>query len=121
MRLLVCFFLAMLPLLATAAPASSAQGDDPIVEQLRVLAPPVPEYPSLSKRLEEQGTVRLYLHLLADGTVGEVRVQRSSGYARLDAAALEASKTLKFTPARTRSGKAADVWAILPVEFRLED
>ena len=111
----------MLPLLASAASAPPAQDDDPIVEQVRVLVPPAPEYPNLSKRLGERGTVQLYMHLLADGTVGEVRVQRSSGYARLDKSALEASTTLKFTPARTRSGKVVDTWAILPVDFRLED
>jgi len=111
----------MLPLLAAAAPVPPAQADDPIVEPVRMLAPPVPEYPNLSKRLEEQGTVLLHMHLLADGSVGEVRLHRSSGFVRLDNSALAASKTLKFAPARTRSGRAVDAEAILPVEFRLED
>jgi outer membrane biosynthesis protein TonB len=45
-----------------------------------------PEYPSASKRLEEEGVVRLKLLVSVDGDVTESLVEKSSGFNRLDEA-----------------------------------
>ncbi|MBK6757815.1 MAG: energy transducer TonB [Moraxellaceae bacterium] len=46
----------------------------------------------MSRRLGEQGRVVLNVYILADGTVGEVKIKQSSGFSRLDDAALQAVK-----------------------------
>ncbi|MFT4067714.1 energy transducer TonB [Paraburkholderia sp.] len=49
-----------------------------------------PEYPCLSKRMNETGTavVRFVMGLI--GAIEDIRLQKSSGYPRLDSAALDA-------------------------------
>lgn len=49
---------------------------------------PPPVYPSLSRRLGEQGRVTLRVLVEADGTPSQVQVAQSSGYERLDKAAV---------------------------------
>lgn len=77
-----------------------------------------PTYPKISRRLNEEGSVVLRVAVDATGVVTDVRVQTSSGYPRLDEAAIEAVKRWRYTPA-TRGGVA--VATILPqrVTFRL--
>jgi periplasmic protein TonB len=43
-------------------------------------------YPSVSRRLNEEGVVRLLVYVAADGHAAETRVETSSGYPRLDEA-----------------------------------
>ncbi|MGV3742385.1 MAG: energy transducer TonB, partial [Burkholderiaceae bacterium] len=50
---------------------------------------PAPEYPSASRRMREEGTVHLDVNVTVDGKAGELRIRKSSGYARLDEAALD--------------------------------
>src|SRR5690606_14760964 len=59
-------------------------------------APPL--YPQLSRKLREQGTVVLQLTVLASGKVADVTVAQSSGYARLDKAALLAVQHWRYQP-----------------------
>ncbi|MEE8563635.1 MAG: TonB family protein, partial [Alphaproteobacteria bacterium] len=54
------------------------------------LGNPRPRYPWISRRRGEQGRVVLEVAVAADGRAKEVRVKRSSGFARLDRAALAA-------------------------------
>ncbi|PKM18482.1 MAG: hypothetical protein CVV11_14325 [Gammaproteobacteria bacterium HGW-Gammaproteobacteria-15] len=61
-------------------------------------APPV--YPQLSRKLREQGTVVLELTVLVNGTVADVIVLQSSGYSRLDQAALTAVQHWRYQAAR---------------------
>lgn len=61
-------------------------------------APPV--YPQLSRKLREQGTVVLELTVLVNGTVADVIVLQSSGYPRLDQAALSAVQHWRYQAAR---------------------
>lgn len=99
----------------------------PVAAQMPVTPPrvdasqlknPAPPYPSLSRRLREEGTVVLALLILADGTVGEIRVQTSSGYPRLDQSALETVRYWRFVPAQR--GNEAIAYAYLqPLEFTL--
>lgn len=62
-----------------------------------VKAPPV-EYPAMSKRLDEQGRVIVRILVDVQGLVERAEVKKSSGYPRLDAAALAAMRKAQFTP-----------------------
>ena len=79
-----------------------------------------PPYPPTSRRLQEQGVVTLELQVLADGSVGGVRIQASSGHPRLDrAAAQEASQRWRFLPA-TRDGVPEAASLLINVRFQLK-
>lgn len=79
---------------------------------------PDPNYPAMSKRLGEQGRVLLDVYILANGTVGEIRLKQSSGFSRLDQAALQAVKQWRYQPAR-RGQQAIDFWYVQPLSFTL--
>ena len=75
----------------------------------------------MSRRLGEEGTVALLLHVTASGDVDEARIEKSSGYARLDkAAASETMKSWRFTPAM-KGGSPIAVWHRYLVTFRLDE
>jgi periplasmic protein TonB len=77
-----------------------------------------PTYPAAPRRLGIQGTTMLRVHVLADGRIGDVLVERSAGHPDLDQAATEAVRRWRFEPAR-RGDDAVAMWVLLPVEFRL--
>ena len=79
-----------------------------------------PEYPREARRRSEEGAVQLVLWVSADGSVGEVRIGRSSGHPRLDREALRAAAQWRFAPA-TRDGVPVGSEFELDVEFRLVD
>ncbi|MFC4158108.1 energy transducer TonB [Chitinimonas lacunae] len=81
---------------------------------------PKPPYPPLSRKLEEEGQVVLSVHILPDGTAGEVKLKRSSGYARLDQSALEVVKKWRFVPAKRGNEPVAYTYD-LPITFSLRD
>ena len=76
-----------------------------------------PEYPKMSLRLSEQGTVVLTVMVKSDGSAGDVEVKSSSGFSRLDRAAADAVKTWRFNPA-TVDGKAVDKSYEVPITFK---
>jgi protein TonB len=80
---------------------------------------PAPSYPLASRRAGEQGTVTLRVRVSPDGLATRVAVERSSRSQHLDAAALEAVKAWRFTPAR-RGADAVESWMLVPIVFRLE-
>ena len=49
---------------------------------------PPPAYPRMSRRMGEQGTVLLRVFISAEGRAEKADIRTSSGYARLDEAAL---------------------------------
>lgn len=59
-----------------------------------------PEYPAMSRRLNEQGTVVLLVLVLEDGTAGKVDIKKSSGFPLLDDAAKVAVIQWHFIPAK---------------------
>ncbi|MDP2716529.1 energy transducer TonB [Rheinheimera sp.] len=79
-----------------------------------------PHYPRLSRKLREQGTVVLELTVLASGKVADVTVQQSSGYPRLDKAALSAVQHWRYQPAQC-AGKAIDYRYRQRIEFSLTE
>ncbi len=79
---------------------------------------PAPAYPPLARRLREQGTVMLRVHVDADGRATEVEIKTSSGFPRLDQAALQTVRQWRFVPGRL-GGKAVAAWVLVPVAFSL--
>ncbi|MEX2164491.1 MAG: energy transducer TonB [Sulfuricaulis sp.] len=80
---------------------------------------PPPVYPTLSRRLGEQGRVMLRALVRADGQPAEIRINRSSGFSRLDRAALEAVRQWRFIPAQ-QGNTPVPAWVLVPVSFTLE-
>jgi periplasmic protein TonB len=80
-----------------------------------------PAYPPASKRDGEQGAADVEVYVLPNGRVGDVRIARTTGYERLDRAALqEARQSWRFKPA-TRAGEAVAQWYKVRVVFKLTD
>ena len=79
---------------------------------------PKPGYPSASRRLGEQGTVTLRVFITVAGDAKEISLKSSSGYPRLDRAALDTVRTWKFVPAK-RDDKPLDAWVLVPIKFSL--
>jgi protein TonB len=78
-----------------------------------------PEYPSASRRLEEEGTVSLRFLVGVDGKVIQAEVEKSSGFRRLDEAARAGLAKCQFKPA-TLDGKPEQAWASMKYTWRLE-
>lgn len=80
---------------------------------------PRPAYPALSRRLGEQGQVVVRVRVEADGSASRAEIQKSSGYERLDRAALQAVLHWRFVPGR-RAGVPEAMWSDVPLSFVLE-
>jgi protein TonB len=80
----------------------------------------IPDYPFLSLRLREQGTLRLKITIDERGIVTQATVVNSSGFQRLDEAAVNWVKQhWRYTPAM-QGTKAIVSTADAIVEFRLQ-
>lgn len=80
---------------------------------------PKPAYPALSRRLGEEGVVRLNILVNPDGRVARLEIMKSSGYVRLDESARKTvQENWKFVPAR-QAGKPVAAWVIVPIQFTL--
>jgi protein TonB len=77
-----------------------------------------PRYPIESRRSHEEGTVRLRVLISPEGAVEEIAVARTSGYDRLDKAALETVRKWRFR-AGTQAGKAVEAVGYLSIPFVL--
>lgn len=78
-----------------------------------------PEYPSASKRMEEEGTVRLRFLVGEDGKVIQSMIEKSTGYKRLDETARTALSKCLFRPA-TVDGKPEQAWTTIQYVWRLD-
>ncbi|MBU0784989.1 MAG: energy transducer TonB [Gammaproteobacteria bacterium] len=109
------------PAVQQAAPAPEAPAPvTPPRTDAAHLNNPAPQYPALSRRLGEQGRVMLDVYILPDGSVGEIKLNKSSGFPRLDNAALQAVKAWKYVPAK-RGNKPIAFWYVQPVSFVLNN
>jgi len=106
---------------APPPPAPKPAGPVMLVSELSVACPhrSPPSYPSLSRRLGESGKVVLRVELAEDGSVDEARVTTSSGFRRLDEAALAAVRLWRCDPPR-RGGEPVRAVALQPFNFNLE-
>lgn len=78
-----------------------------------------PAYPNASRRMEEEGTVSLRFLVGVDGLVIRSEVEQSSGFKRLDDAALAGLSKCRFQPA-TVDGVPEQAWASMKYTWLLE-
>ncbi|NQD38274.1 energy transducer TonB [Permianibacter sp. IMCC34836] len=79
---------------------------------------PAPVYPKLSRQRKEEGVVLLRVHVLANGEADQLEVLQSSGFERLDEAALRAVRRWQFVPAK-RGDETVAAWVRVPVRFNV--
>lgn len=116
----------------TATPSAAAPATATVTAPTAPPRPPVrtvasvnmaqcekPDYPSASRRMEEEGTVSLRFLVGADGKVIQSEVEKSSGYKRLDEAARAGLSKCQFKPAMV-DGKPEQAWASIKFTWRLE-
>jgi protein TonB len=103
------------PVDTTITPAVAAPTDASLQVTRRV----EPSYPPASRRAGEQGTVVFSVLVDPSGHPQEIRVQTSSGYERLDQAAMEAIRRWLFNPA-VRDSQRVAAWTSVRVKFRLQ-
>lgn len=86
---------------------------------LRYRVEPAIEVPLLSRRAGEHGRVALRVVFDAQGRPRDIQLQRSSGFTRLDAQAVEAMKVARIAPI-VEDGRAIEVMAVAWLEYELD-
>jgi protein TonB len=109
----------------TPAPVASAPAATPSVSVVppsfnaAYLNNPPPAYPAVARRVGQQGKVVLRVLVNASGSPDRVEIRSSSGFDRLDDAALDTVKHWRFVPARQGDTPVA-AWVLVPITFTLE-
>lgn len=96
--------------------AAPAHASPPVITNVAYLEPPAPKYPPESRRSREEGLVVLRVLIDETGHAARVEIERSSGFARLDAAARAAVERARFRP-YLENGVPRMALALVPVEF----
>lgn len=115
-------------LVAAPAPAAAVEvAPTPVIVEEKVEPPkfgvsylnnPAPTYPRFSRRAGEEGRVLLKVLVTAGGNAETVSIAKSSGFKRLDKAAIRAVERWRFVPAR-KGGEALSAYVLVPVKFSL--
>lgn len=111
---------------AAATATSTASVTNPAPARLELpssdanyLNNPKQPYPPVSRRMGEQGKVVIRALIGADGVAQEATIQQSSGFDRLDQAALATALRWRYVPGK-RAGVAETMWFNVPFLFVLE-
>jgi protein TonB len=80
---------------------------------------PPPAYPRMSFRLGEEGTSIVRVLVGADGRAQDARLGQSSGFARLDEAAVETARGWRYVPGR-RGGVPEPMWVNVPIKWEIK-
>jgi len=115
---------------ATAAAAPAAAGHQrpnttpsPVValpaSDADYLNNPAPANPRMSRRQGEQGTVVLRVFINTEGRADKAEIRTSSGYSRLDEAALATVQRWRYVPGK-RAGVPEAMWFNVPIRFVLD-
>ena len=99
---------------AQAAPAPVVPPDFTAAQ----LRNPGPAYPFLSRRAREEGVVLLKVLVGTDGRAARLEIEDSSGFERLDDAALKTVGKWRFVPA-SQAGQPREAWVLVPITFSL--
>ncbi len=81
---------------------------------------PKPVYPRMAIRRGIEGEVRLSVSVTALGKVSRISINKPSGSAMLDQAAIDSVRKWQFTPA-IRDGVPTAMVVDIPIQFRLID
>lgn len=109
-----------MPAPAPARPAPAAVA--PVVPpdfSASQLRNPGPAYPFLSRRAREEGVVLLKVLVSTHGRAARLEIDKSSGFERLDEAALKTVAKWRFVPA-SQAGQPREAWVLVPVTFSLD-
>lgn len=109
------------PAAVAEAPPQMPPGPVTLSAELSVACPELnaPAYPPLSRRLGEEGKLVLRVELDESGRVNIAQVVNSSGFKRLDEAAMVAVKTWRCNPPQ-RNGQPVRAIALQPFNFVLQ-
>ncbi len=109
-----------------AAPVATAPAAPPAQASVQLpssdadyLQNPRPPYPSISRRLNEQGKTTVRVLIGADGQPQRAEIAKSSGFSRLDDAALATVMRWRYVPGK-RGGVAEAMWFNVPINWVLE-
>lgn len=80
-----------------------------------------PDYPQASIRLGEEGIVGVNLYISEDGRVAEAKLEKSSGFERLDEAVIKhVTRSWRFIPCM-QGNKPVACWYPMNVRMKIED
>jgi periplasmic protein TonB len=108
-----------------AAPSGIAQAAlrTPVIElpnsDAQYLNNAHPSYPPISKRLGEQGKVIVRTLIGVDGTAQDAHIKLSSGFDRLDQAAIQTALRWRYVPGK-RAGVPEAMWFDVPFHWVLQ-
>lgn len=110
-----------------AETAKAPEKAEPVVEDkieppkfgVSYLNNPAPDYPALSRRQGEEGRVLMKVIVSAEGAAEEVQIEKSSGFDRLDNAAVSAVKRWRFIPAK-KNNQPFRAGVLVPMKFSLD-
>lgn len=85
----------------------------------RVVRSQQPSYPGAERKAGVEGTAVIQMLVGRDGRVETASVLTSSGSANLDAAAVSACRSWRFTSARNASGQNVRCYVSVPLVFRI--
>jgi periplasmic protein TonB len=109
------------PVIREVAAQTNAPVQAPIpmaLSDLVIEHQPEPIYPTMSKRMGEEGKVIVRLLVGIRGAVERTEIIESSGIPPLDQAALDAVRQWKFSPPQN-SGTVHPAWVMVPILFTL--
>jgi protein TonB len=104
---------------AAAAPAPAPPAVQLPSSDADYLHNPKPAYPAMSRRLGETGKVVVRTLIGTDGVAQQAEVLRSSGFERLDRAAVETALKWRYVPGK-RAGIPEAMWFNVPLVFVLD-
>ncbi len=111
---------ALLPAASGSARNDLLNKAEASVDKPRYAHTPCPVYPRTARVRGQEGIVLLSVEVLNNGQTGRILVKKSSGYALLDRAALDAVRVWQFEPAKKRQIPLAMIVDI-PIRFSLQE
>ena len=117
-------FIKPAPLLSSVT-AASAVAPEPLappktisISAVRYRKAPIPTYPMASKRLGETGETLVRVLIDQEGVAQRWVIEQSSGYERLDEAAIASIREASFYP-YTENDTPLSAWVVIPISFNL--
>ena len=106
------------PVEGPQAPAPSIVPKTIPASAVQYIVPPAPVYSRISAKMRESGKALVRVFIDEAGLPRNVQLALSTGFARLDDAALAAVRNCRFRP-YLENGVAVAGWAAIPIEFEL--
>ena len=78
------------------------------------------DYPLIARIFDQEGTTELAFQVMADGTLSDIKITKSSGSDRLDGAAIDCVSKWHYRPAIVND-QLADAPMTVKVDWNLED